>query len=104
MVWGKHGHAPCKTSSSKNPHGSQLLWLPTSVKVWVGSTCLPYGGRCCPGVCKFSLLYGGRPDGRFEVRVGMWNVGSLSGQGGEVCQEPRKRMIDVCCLKEVRWR
>ena len=23
---------------------------------------------------------------------------------GEVCGELRKRMIDVCCLREVRWR
>ena len=33
----------------------------------------------------------------------MWNLGSLSGNGGEVCEELRKRMIDVCCLQEVRW-
>ena len=32
-----------------------------------------------------------------------WNIGSLSGKG-EVCEELRKRMIDVCCLWEVRWR
>ena len=25
-------------------------------------------------------------------------------KGGEVCEEVRKRMIDVCCLLEVRWR
>ena len=25
-------------------------------------------------------------------------------KGGEVCEELRKRMIDVCCLQEVRWR
>ena len=36
--------------------------------------------------------------------VGTWNVGSLSGKGGEVCEELRKRMIDVCCLPEVRGR
>ena len=33
-----------------------------------------------------------------------WNIGSLSGKGGEVCVELRERMIDVCCLQEVRWR
>ena len=37
------------------------------------------------------------------MRVGTWNLGSLSGKG-EVCEEVRKRMIDVCCLHEVRWR
>ena len=28
---------------------------------------------------------------------GTWNLGSLRGKGG-------KRMIDVCCLQDVRWR
>ena len=37
------------------------------------------------------------------VRVGTRNLGSLSGKGGEVCEELRKRMIDVCCL-QVRWK
>ena len=43
-------------------------------------------------------------DERFGVRVGTWNLGSLSGNGGEVYEEMRKRMIDECCLQEVRWR
>ena len=30
--------------------------------------------------------------------------GFVRGKGGEVCEELRKRMIDVCCLQEVRWR
>ena len=39
------------------------------------------------------------------MRVGMWNVGSLSEKGGEVREELRKRMIDdVCCSQEVRLR
>ena len=29
---------------------------------------------------------------------------SLSGKGGEVCEELQKRMIDMCCLWDVRWR
>ena len=37
------------------------------------------------------------------VWIGTWNIGSLSGKG-KVCKESRKRMIDVCCLLEVRWR
>ena len=32
----------------------------------------------------------------------MWNLGTLSGMEGT--EELRKRMIDVCCLWEVRWR
>ena len=35
------------------------------------------------------------------MRVGMWNIGSLSGEG-DVCEELKKRMPDVCCLQEVR--
>ena len=23
---------------------------------------------------------------------------------GDICEEQRKRMVDVCCLQEVRWR
>ena len=48
MVWDKQGHAPCKTSSSKNPCGSQLLYAPTRPKVGVGGTCLPCVGRYKP--------------------------------------------------------
>ena len=29
--------------------------------------------------------------------------GSLSGKG-DVCEELRKRLIDVCCLQDVRWK
>ena len=48
-----------------------------------------------PGACKFTLQYDGRPDERLGVGVGTWNLGSLSGKGGEVCEELRKRMIDI---------
>ena len=57
-----------------------------------------------PGACKHSFLYDGRPDWRFGVQVGMWNLGRLSQKGGKVCEELRKRMNHVCCLQEVRWK
>ena len=57
-----------------------------------------------PVACKYSLQYDKRPDERVGVRVWTWNVGSLSGKRGEVCEELRKRMNDVRCLQEVRWR
>ena len=53
-------------------------------------------------LCKFRLQYDERPDWRFWVQVGTWNLGSLRGTG-EVCEELRKRMIDMCCLQEERW-
>ena len=36
--------------------------------------------------------------------VWMLNVGNLSRKGGDGCEDVRKRMIDECCLHEVRWR
>ena len=44
------------------------------------------------------------PDECLGVRVAMYNFCSLSGKGVEVCEELRKRMIDVCCLLKVRLR
>ena len=37
------------------------------------------------------------------MRVWTCNLGSLS-EDGEICEELRKRMIDVCCSQDVRWR
>ena len=31
-----------------------------------------------------------------RVRVGTWNIGSMSGTGTEVCEELRKRRMDIC--------
>ena len=41
---------------------------------------------------------------RLGVRFGSGNIGTISGRGTEVCEELRKRKVDVCCLQEVRWR
>ena len=57
-----------------------------------------------PGAYMFSLQYNWRPDECFLVQVWMWNLGSLSGSDGDVGEEVRKRMTDVCSLQEVRWR
>ena len=40
----------------------------------------------------------------FGVRVGSWNVGSIRRRGIEICEELRKRKVDVCCLQEVRFK
>ena len=53
-------------------------------------------------VCKHSLQYHERPDWRFGVLVGTWNIGSLSENGEQFCEELRKRMNDMCSLQEVR--
>ena len=54
--------------------------------------------------CKHCLQNDGKPDELLGLRVGTWNVGSMSGRGTEVCEEQRKRRMDVCCLQEKRWR
>ena len=41
---------------------------------------------------------------RLGVRFRSWNVRSISGRETEVCEDLRKRKVDVCCLQEVRWR
>ena len=56
------------------------------------------------GPRKHCLQNDGKPDERLGVRVGTWNVESMSGRGTEVCEELRKRRMDVYCLQEVRWR
>ena len=38
------------------------------------------------------------------IRFGTLNVGSLCGRKTEVCEELRKRKVDVCCTQEVRWK
>ena len=55
-----------------------------------------------PGAHKHSVQYDGKPDWRFGVRVGTWNMSRYSGMAREICEELRKRMIGVHCLQEVR--
>ena len=38
------------------------------------------------------------------IRFDTLNVGSLCGRKTEVCEELRKRRVDVCCIQEVRWK
>ena len=71
----KHGHQPAQR---------------------LGCTVLTYHRKVQP-------LTLGRANERIGVRVGTRNVGSMSGRGTEVCEELRKRRMDVCCLQEVRW-
>ena len=80
----KHGHQPAQTFG----------WAYHKQK----------GAAPDPGLCKHCLQNDGKPDERLRVRFGTWNVGSMSGRGAEVCEELKKRSMDVCCLQEVRWR
>ena len=49
-------------------------------------------------------IYENKVEKRIGVRFGSWNVGSISGRRTEVCEELRKRQVDVCCQQGVRRR
>ena len=87
MAATKHGHQPAR----------RLGWAALAYHKQEGAT--PH-----PGPRKHCLQNDGKPDERFGVRVGTWNIGSMSGRGTEVCEELRKRRLDLCCLQEIRWR
>ena len=52
--------------------------------------------------CTFSLQYEEKPGVHFGVRFVTWYLGSVSEDGGEVCEELTRRMIDVCVVCR-RW-
>ena len=41
---------------------------------------------------------------RRVVRIGSWNVGSMSGKAGEVADVLNRRKVMVCCVQETRWK
>ena len=51
----------------------------------MGGICLhkKEGITLYPEVCIHNLQYDWRPDGHFLVLVGMWNLGSMSENGGK---------------------
>ena len=88
-VAGKQGHAPCRRILLQ-----QIPMTRKSIQVAPSPRQLLNGHRVqiisgfkseCHGI-KFSTL----------------NVGSLCGRKAEVCEELRKRKVDVCCIQKVR--
>ena len=40
-----------------------------------------------------------------NYRFGTWNIGTVKGKSGEVCEVlRRRRKVKVCCIQEVRWK
>ena len=74
-------------------------------KILVPSLRQPFNGQGVLRISGFKVAKE-KVEKRLGVRFGSWNVGSISGRGTEVCEELRKRKVDVlvCCLQEVRWR
>ena len=38
------------------------------------------------------------------LKMGTWNIGSMSGRAGELVEVLRRRRVDICCVQETRWR
>lgn len=49
-------------------------------------------------------VFGTRERAKEKIRVGSWNVGSLTGRSGEVVEALYRRKVDICCLQETRWK
>ena len=52
-----------------------------------------------------------KENNRFNVETvvanyhfGTWNIGTLKGKSGEVCEVLHRRKVKVCCIQEVRWK
>ena len=35
---------------------------------------------------------------------GTWDIGTLKGRSGEVCEVLWRRKVQVCCIQEIRWK
>ena len=90
-VEGKKGHAPCrKISLQQIPMTRKNIQVAPSPRQLLNDQ----GVRRISGF--ISECHG--------IRFGTLNVGSLCGRKTEVCEELRKRKVDVCCIQEVRWK
>ena len=43
------------------------------------------------------------PD-RFKVRVGTWNVGTLTGRSRKLAEVLKRRNVNICCVQETKWK
>lgn len=56
------------------------------------------------GVINDELNRPDKPVRRHGVRIGSWNVGSMTGKSGEVANELWSREVDICGVQETRWK
>ena len=90
-VKGKEGHAPCRRILLQ-----QIPMTRKNIQVAPSPRQL-LNGRGVRRISAFKSECHG-------IRFGTPNVGSLCGRKTEVCEELRKRKVDVCCIQEVRWK
>ncbi|XP_071739629.1 uncharacterized protein [Rutidosis leptorrhynchoides] len=64
--------------------------------------------RSCPSSLGEGRFTGPRSGNRLakpvRIRVGSWNVGTLTGKRYELVETVRKRKVDILCLQETRWK
>ena len=90
-VGGKQGHAPCRRILLQ-----QIPMTRKNIQVAPSPRQLLNG----LGVRRIS----GFKSECHEIRFGTLSMGSLCGKKTEVCEELRKRKVDVCGIQEVRWK
>ena len=88
-VEGKQGHAPHKKISL------QQIPITRKIKQMAPSPWQLLNGQGVQRISRFKSVCLG-------IRFAALNVGSLCGRKTEVCEELRKRRVDVCCMQEVR--
>ena len=54
--------------------------------------------------CTCAPMIGKSPDVQFGIWFSTWNVGSMSGEWGEISETLKRCCVDICCLQEVRWK
>ena len=90
-VGGKQGHAPCRRILLQ-----QIPMTRKNIQVAPSPRQL-LNGQGVRRISRFKSECHG-------IRFGTLNVGSLRGRKTEVCEELRKRKVDMCCIQEVRWK
>ncbi|XP_055388280.1 craniofacial development protein 2-like [Condylostylus longicornis] len=41
---------------------------------------------------------------KIKIRIGTWNIGSLTGRSKELAEILKRRNIDICCIQELKWK
>ena len=86
MVLGKQEHAPYMASCSKNPHAVNYCGCQLAQRLGWATPAYhrKEGASLHPGAHMHILQYERRPDRRFWVQVGTWDIDSLSANGGSL--------------------
>ncbi|XP_019235201.1 PREDICTED: craniofacial development protein 2-like [Nicotiana attenuata] len=77
--------------------------------IFVGIGSCPRGGRVTGrGLRQGSgggtgSIEGKGNNGAYRLRIGSWNIGTLTGKSIELTKIPQKRKVNIACVHETRW-